>query len=348
MVCKFLANAVVSLRCRWGSAHPCARFTGARVLSLMLLCGACSGPVASAAETVTVRLDWLVSGYHAPLVVAKERGLYAAQGLDVHFENGQGSLATLQVVGAGNGTLGLASLSAISMAESHGVPVVAIAGLIQRAPEAVLSLAGSGIHSPKDLEGKRWGAVAGDEGQRLFIAYAARNHLDLNKIRKVTLNASTVLVALVHGDVDFICGWEMEEGLKIARIKPIAAPMLLAASGINTMGTSIFVTRRMLQEKPDLLRRFMLATQQGAQIAVSEPQAAVNALLQARPEFDRAFVTAELAALPAYQHTSASAGHPFGWLARSDVDGMLAVMRDYYALPAAFTADQLYTNRFIP
>jgi NitT/TauT family transport system substrate-binding protein len=317
-----------------------------RALALMLLSGA-TPMLAIGAETVTVRLDWLASGYHAPLFVAKERGLYAAQGLDVHFENGQGSLTTLQVVGAGNGTLGLASLSAISMAQTHGVPVVAIAGLIQRAPEAVLSLADSGIHSPKDLEGKRWGAVAGDEGQRLFIAYAARNHLDLNKIRKVTLSPSTALVALVRGDVDFICGWGMEEGLKIARLKPIAPPMLLAASGVNTMGTSIFVTRSLMQEKPDLLRRFMIATRQGAQIAAAEPQAAVDALLHARPEFDRAFVTAEIADLPEYQHTSASAGHPFGWLARSDVDGMLAVMREYYGLPATVTAGQLYTDRFM-
>lgn len=325
--------------------NPCNFLASATVLALLWVAGLAHA-LAATPEKVTVRLDWLASAYHAPLFVARERGFFAAQGLDVELENGQGSIATLQVVGAGNDTLGLANLSALATARSRGVPVVAIGSLIQRAPEAVLSLATANIHSPKDLEGKRWGAVAGDEAQRLFMAFAARNHVNVSTIHKISLNHSAALSALLNGDVDFICAWALEDGLKLARVKPINPPMLFAASGINTLGTAIFVTQRTLAEKAEVLRRFMVATRQGAAAVAADPTAAVQALLRARPESDRSVLGAEVAGLADSVHTPASAGHPFGWLAQSDVDGMLGVMREYYALPSTVTAAQIYTNRF--
>jgi hypothetical protein len=51
--------------------------------------------------------------------------------------------------------------------------------------------------------------------------------------------------------------------------------------------------------------------------------------------------------LPPYLHTKHSAGKPFGWLAREDVEEMLQVMRDYYSLPARITADKVYTGQFV-
>jgi NitT/TauT family transport system substrate-binding protein len=304
------------------------------------------GIPASAADKVSVRLDWLASAYHAPLFVAKEHGFYAAQGLDVEILNGQGSISTLQVVGAGNDTIGLANLSALATATAHGVPVVAIAGIIQEAPESVLFLANSGIHAPKDLEGKRWGAVAGDEAQRLFLAFAARNHVNVNKITKISLNHGAALTALLNGDVDFVCGWALEDGLKLARVKAIGKPMLFTASGVNTLGTAIFVTHQTIADKADILRRFMIATAQGAKAAAADPNVAVQALVSARPESDRAVLLSEVSGIGPYLHTPTSAGHPFGWLAPSDVDAMLSVMREYYALPPSVKAEQIYTNRF--
>jgi NitT/TauT family transport system substrate-binding protein len=300
-----------------------------------------------AAEKVSVRLDWLPGAYHAALFVAKDKGYYAEQGLDVQINNGQGSISTLQVVGSGNETIGLANISALALAAARDVPVVAIAGVIQRAPEAVITLQSSGIRTPKDLEGKRWGAVAGDEAQRLFTAFAARNKLDMRKIRRVTLNHSAAITSLVNGDVDFICAWALQDGLKISRVKPIGEPMRFADAGLNTLGTSMFVTRKTLESKPDVLKKFIAATQRGAADVAKDPQLGVDAVRRARPELSREVLAAEMQGLPPYLHTKHSAGKPFGWLAREDVEEMLQVMRDYYSLPARITADKVYTGQFV-
>lgn len=304
------------------------------------------GAAAADPDKVSVRLDWLPGAYHAPIFVAKDKGYYREQGLDVSVSAGQGSISTLQVVGSGNDTIGLANISALTLAAARGVPVIAIAGLIQRAPEAVISLQSSGIKSPKDLEGKRWGAVAGDEAQRLFYAYAKKNNVDVSKIRKVTLNHSAAISSLLNGDVDFICAWALQDGLKIARVKPIAPPMLFAEAGLNTLGTSFFVTTKTLKDKPDVLRRFMLATRKGAEDVTRNPGYAIDALMRARPENNKAVLADEIAGLPAYLQTPNSAGHPFGWLATADIDEMLSVMRSYYELPASVKASQVYVDTF--
>lgn len=330
-------------------------FRGLLLMSAALLlsaCGSSSTPEpqadgAKALEKVSVRLDWLAGAYHAPLFLALERGYYRDAGLDVSISNGQGSISTLQVVGSGNDTIGLASISALTLAASKGLPVVAIAGLIQRAPEAVLSLESAGISKPSDLEGKRWGAVAGDEAQRLFLAFAERNGVDVGKVRKVSLNHSAAITSLLNGDVDFICAWALQDGLKIAKAKPIAPPMLFADSGLNTLGTSFFVTRDTFKAKPDVLKRFIGATARGAEDMQREPAAAVDAVMRARPEGSRDVLAEEVAALPPYLHTERSAGHAFGWIAPEDLAEMLKVMKTYYELPDSVAPEQIYVRDFV-
>ena len=335
-----------SLLCR---LRPAIAFAG----FLFVACGGSSSPAdssgtqaAAGLEKISVRLDWLAGAYHAPLFVALERGYYKEAGLDVQISNGQGSISTLQVVGSGNDTIGLANISALTLAAAKGLPVVAIAGLIQRAPEAVISLESAGIRSPADLEGKRWGAVAGDEAQRLFVAFAEKNGIDMKKIHKVSLNHSAAITSLLNGDVDFICAWALQDGLKVAKVKAISPPMLFAESGLNTLGTSFFVTRDTLAAKGDALRRFIKATARGAEAVTSEPAVGVDAVMRARPEGSRDVLAEEIAGLPPYLHTPASEGHPFGWLAPTDVDEMLKVMKAYYELPSDITADRIYVRSF--
>ena len=96
----------------------------------------------------------------------------------------------------------------------------------------------------------------------------------------------------------------------------------------------------------DMLRRFMIALRKGAADVAADPQAGVEAIMTARPESNRDVLTAEIAAVPGYLHTAASAGKPYGWLAPADIAEMLTVQRTYYDLPESVTAEQIYTGQF--
>ena len=54
------------------------------------------------------RLNWYLGGLHVPFYYGKERGFYAAEGIDLTINEGRGSANTVQVVAAGSDTFGLA------------------------------------------------------------------------------------------------------------------------------------------------------------------------------------------------------------------------------------------------
>src|SRR3979490_3158022 len=71
---------------------------------------------ASAADELSLRLDYLPQGYHAPLFYGVAKGYYAEQGINLKIADGKGSNASLQAVAAGNDTIVLANYA--TMAQS--------------------------------------------------------------------------------------------------------------------------------------------------------------------------------------------------------------------------------------
>jgi NitT/TauT family transport system substrate-binding protein len=303
---------------------------------------------AQSLEKVSVRLDWLPGADHSALFLAKERGYYKDQGLDVEILPGQGSVTTLQLIGAGNQTIGLASLSALALAASKGAPVIGIAGIMQRAPESVITLKTSGITKPSDLEGKKFGAVPGDQAQRLFDAFAEKNKIDMSKIKKIAVNHASMYSSLISGDIDFIAAWAVPDGTKVNKVKPINPPMMFSDSGINTLGTGIFVTKDTAEKKADVIKRFMIATQKGAADAEKDPVAAVAAVHNANPETDPEILAEEMKTLPRFLHTDNSTGKPYGWVAKEDLVQTIAIQEKYFGMREGMKPDDIYTDKFFP
>src|SRR5262245_48212257 len=67
------------------------------VCAAAVLFGALLKP-ASAADSVSFRLDWTLSGYQLPFYWAKEKGYYTAENLDVDIKEGAGSGKTVALM----------------------------------------------------------------------------------------------------------------------------------------------------------------------------------------------------------------------------------------------------------
>ena len=317
-------------------------------LAAGLMLAALSQTDAAELQHVSVRLDWLAGADHAALFLAKARGFYKDAGLDVELNDGKGSLASLQAITAGNDDIGLASLSTMAIAVGKGVPLVAIAGIIQKAPDSVIALKGSGITSPKDLEGKRWGFIPDDAGARMFPAFAAANNIDVSTITKIQISYSTLYSSLIDGNVDFVCAWASPDAFKIAKIKPIEPPIIYADHGVNTLGTGIFVTKDTLAKKADMLKAFLAATVRGAAEAEKNPDAAIDAIIAERPSTDRAILAEEYSHLHEWLHTPNSQGHVFGWMADADWQQTIQLLTKYFDLPSTVKVADVYTNDVLP
>src|SRR5437870_6337854 len=128
----------------------------ARVLPLAALAAvfATSAPAQPALTSVSLRLDFLPAGYHAPLFLAVQKGYYREHGIDLQISDGRGSNPSLQSVAAGNDLIVLANYTSMIEGTTRGMPVIGVGGLLQRLPDSIISLQGSGIKTPKDLEGR--------------------------------------------------------------------------------------------------------------------------------------------------------------------------------------------------
>src|SRR5213592_2203915 len=143
---------------------------------------------ATAADAVSFRLNWYLGGLHVPFYYGKDKGYYAAEGIDLTINEGRGSANTVQVVAAGSDTFGLADSSSVILTAAKGADIVSVMSLLNTTGFSVVSLAESGIKSPKDLIGKRVAVTPGDPLGQLLQAVCKANNVDCAKISMVQVD----------------------------------------------------------------------------------------------------------------------------------------------------------------
>lgn len=322
----------------------------ARILKILagLIAIAPISSVVSAADTVTLRLDFLPQGYHAPLFYGVAKGFYKDQGIDLEIADGKGSNASLQSVAAGNDMIVLANYGTMAQSTTQGMPLIAIGGLIQKLPDGILSLKGSGITKPKDLEGKAGAIPATSAVFKIFPAFASAAGVDLSKIKIVQMGPGATNAALLQGQVDFTTGWAFTQGVQIGQHKPLEPPMLMADYGINILSVGFVVKSDTAASKGDILKRFMAATAKSYEDGLKNPEASIQAMFDARPQADKESALGQLKLFPSYLQTDRSKGRPFGWTSKEDWVQTVDILKKYFDVTATIDVDKIYTNQFVP
>jgi len=90
--------------------------------------------------TVTFQLNWEPNGFQAPYFLARRRGYYEEEGLDVQFVEGHGSPFAAEQTARGRSDVGLAGASAVLATQSKGFDPLAVATLTKRTPAAIYTL----------------------------------------------------------------------------------------------------------------------------------------------------------------------------------------------------------------
>src|SRR5580698_7938627 len=145
---------------------------------------------AFADDTIRVRLDWTPWGDQAPFHLAQQSGLFKKYGLDVSIDDGNGSVATVQIVGNGEYDVGHASLAPMAIARSKGLPVRAIAGFIQQNDIGLLVPKDAGIKSVADLKGKKIVFTAGSLEAPFIDRFLASGKLKRDDVELINVDAA--------------------------------------------------------------------------------------------------------------------------------------------------------------
>lgn len=301
---------------------------------------------AFAADAVSLRLNWYLGGLHVPFYYGKERGFYAAEGIDLTINEGRGSANTVQVVAAGSDTFGLADSSSVILTASRGADVKSVMSLLNSTGFAVVSLAETGIKTPKDLEGKRLAVSPGDPLGQLFQALAAHNKLDMSKITMIQVDPAAKVVAVLEKRADGLLGGADDQYFLIKQRGIEPAALRFADNGANIVGMTIVTKTDTIKNKPDLIKRFVRATVKSWEEAKKNPGAAVDAALKVKPDLNRQSTLDQMLVDFELLDSKNSKGR-VGWGAQADWDQTLDLLKKYRELKTDQAWTTFHTNEFM-
>jgi len=299
-------------------------------------------------KKVLMQHSWVVGGYHAPYFVAKEKGFYAAKGLDVTINRGFGSGDTAKVVATGKVQFGDVSIPTAIISQGKGVPLTVIGVLIGKAPESFLSFEEKGIRKPKDVEGKSFAEASSAAPMVTWPAFAKLAGIDINKTTHIPVEAAAKPAALFSGQVDWVPGFRpgFDESVTL-QARKVGKKLVFVRwedYGWKVYGSGLVVHPDLLKQDPKMVANFVEATMDGFAYTIEHPEEALDIVLKANPEVPRE--TAHLALLFALDAimTKAAKEKGLGYMEEDRMAFQIKLMSDLMKFPPP---KDTYTNQFI-
>jgi NitT/TauT family transport system substrate-binding protein len=315
---------------------------------LLLMALAIPFGAASAQDKASLRLNWYLGGLHAPFYLGVAKGFYAAEKIDLEIQEGRGSPNTVQIVAAGSATFGMADAGSLMLLASKGAEVKAVMSLLNTSGFGVISLAETGIKSPKDLEGKTLAITAGDALTQLFPAMAKANKLDMSKIKLLQVDPPTKVVAVLEKRAHALLGGIDDQYFLIEAKGQKPAALRFADHGANTVGITILAGTATITGKADLVRRFVRASVKSWEEAVKDPDAAVAAARKTKPDLNAESTKKQLLADIALLESPATKGRGIGYGAEAEWKATQDLLKEYRGLETTQPPGAFYTNEFLP
>ena len=303
---------------------------------------------AMAEDQASLRLNWIIYGFHTPFYLGLQRGYYKQQGIDLTIGEGKGSASTVQVVASGGDTFGLSDSSSIITGAVRGAVVRAVMSITNRSPYTVEVRKDSGITKFQDLEGKTLATATGEAGLVLFPALLAAQHMPPESVKFLRIDPNAKMVALLQNQVVGMLGGLDNQSLLIPQKGVPIVDFGYADLGVNTVGLCIEASDSTIAQKPDLIRRFVAATRQSFDAARADPEASIAAGIKVQPDMDHDLSMAQLKVGLSLIASPHGAGQPVGWMSAQDWDETLALMKQYQDLKTDKPASAFWTAAFLP
>lgn len=258
-----------------------------RITSAVMLGGALAAIASGAHADTNIRfsLDWRFQGPSAPVLMAKEKGYFEDEGLNVIIDSGNGSAGTVTRVASNSYDMGLADFSALveTTANNPETEVTGIYMVYNAMAAAVFALKESGIEKPADLKGKTLGAPVFDGGRKAWPSFARHNDLAVDSVEWESVKPAIRETLLVRGELDAITGFYFTSllNLEARGVDPdnIVA-MKYSDYGVDFYGNTIIARNELLEENPEAVRGFLRAFNKALKDTIDDPEAAIKYVKQ--------------------------------------------------------------------
>jgi NitT/TauT family transport system substrate-binding protein len=256
---------------------------------LMLSAGALAliAGAAQAAEDLTLQLKWVTQAQFAGYYVAKDKGFYDEEDLNVNIKPGGPDIAPTQVLAGGGADVTVEWMPAALAAREKGLPIVNIAQPFKKSGMMLTCLKESGITDPKtDFKGKTLGVwFSGNEYPFLSwmntLGLSTDGGPDGVTVLKQGFNVDPLLqkqAACISTMTYNEYGQVLDAGLTPEDL----VTFKYEDQGVATLEDGLYTLEQNLQDPAmvDKLARFVRASMKGWTYAAENPQEAAEIVLE--------------------------------------------------------------------
>ena len=306
---------------------------------------------AQAPEKITVRLDFTPWGIQAALHLAKSKGWFAEQGLDVTIEDGTGTLPGIQLVGAGKVEVAAVQLGPMALARENGLPVIGIAGFARRGDLAVLVDAATGPKSFKELAGKKFVSFTGSPWVPFIKSFAKGAGLSEEEFAVTMVAPPAMVSTYASGNADGFLSLAPFGVPLLAKSRPSRA-LLAGDVGIVFPSFGLVSNEETVKKRPAVLRKLVQTNIRAWEYIyqnAANTEEGVKAIMSERPQakLDADLLRGQIVAYREFFDTPNTKGKRFGWQAEADWTAAIKSMEAAGAIKPGRKPAEYYTNQFV-
>lgn len=324
--------------------------------SLLLAAGvfaAAAPALAQQKDKFPFRLNWTLYGEHAPFFVARDKGFYAAEGLEVEIQEGSGSTTVSQLVASGRSPVAYVDAATMMRGVINGMPIKAVGVTLQQSPMAFIYRADAPRPTKvSEIKGSRIAITAGDASLTIFTAFMGKLGMKMEDVQMIVVaNPAAKEQAVLNKQADALMGYFMDQGprMQLQTGVKMGWTRLYDMAGVTTLSSAIIANNDWLKDpkNQDQLRRFLRASQRGWQYSFEHRAEAAEIFRKSAPVFTQEIALLEVEGTMTILRTECTKGKPLGYSDAGDWQDTQDLLAKFANLKAQPDVKVYFTNEYL-
>lgn len=307
---------------------------------------------ASAQEKVTYNMAWLPQGSSIGVIVAKQQGLFEKEGLAVDIVRGYGGNRTANELDQGQYEFGYVDPVSLILNRMNGGKIRMVGAINTRWPAGICF--DTKRHQLKNVDGMKgltMGGGASSPVQNIVPAWLEMNGKPKDFVRLLRMDPAVVDASLVEGRIDLAECWLASNRAVLQKRAQDAGVTLqwlnYSDYGLDAYGSGFATTEKLIQDKPEIVRKFLKASYQGFDFAIKNPQEAADAMLKLFPTVDPAVALQQIQEINELIVDPKQKDKGLGYMSAERMNSTVQFVDKAFDVQGKVKPEDIYTNDFL-
>lgn len=291
-------------------------------------------------DQVTIALDWLAqAGNAGGIIAAQELGYYEDANIELTIQPGGTEATSVKVVAGGGAQFGQEYGGTILQARYEGIDLVSVAAGYQKSPGVYIFHKGQDIDSIADFNGRTVYTQVASAGWEYLV-----EQYGLTDVTAVQFAGSYAAFAQ---DERAVAQAYLTDTLAELEEAGVETDYIENPTNID-YGSSVFTTQELIDEDPDLVRRFVEATAKGWEYYQDHIEEVSEWLQPLASDYSVEELVTSGQSLEGFIWNEDTAEHGWGYQTQERWDEIVALQIAQGFIPDGSVAEGAWTTEFLP